>query len=105
MTVKITDENFEELVMTSETPVLLDFWAEWCGPCRLIGPIVDEISNEIGNKALVAKVNVDENPLVATKFGIRNIPTLLYIKNGEVIDKQVGAASKDVLEGKLNAIM
>lgn len=105
MAVEITDANFEELVMNSDKPVLLDFWAEWCGPCRLIGPLVEEISNEQGDKALVAKVNVDENPQAAMKFGIRNIPTVLYIKNGEVADKQVGATSKDVLEGKLTALM
>lgn len=105
MAVEITDANFEELVMNSDKPVLLDFWAEWCGPCRLIGPIVEEIATEQGDKALVAKVNVDENPQAAMKFGIRNIPTVLYIKNGEVADKQVGAAAKDVLEGKLTALM
>ena len=105
MAVEITDANFEELVMNSDKPVLLDFWAEWCGPCRLIGPLVEEIATEQGDKALVAKVNVDENPQAAMKFGIRNIPTVLYIKNGEVADKQVGAAAKDVLEGKLTALM
>ena len=105
MAVEVTDANFEELVMNSDKPVLLDFWAEWCGPCRLIGPLVEEISKEQGDNALVAKVNVDENPQAAMKFGIRNIPTILYIKNGEVIDKQVGAASKDVLTSKLTALM
>ena len=105
MAVEITDANFDELVMNSDKPVLLDFWAEWCGPCRLIGPLVEEISNEQGEKALVGKVNVDENPKAAMKFGIRNIPTVLYLKDGEIADKQVGAASKDVLEGKLTALM
>ncbi|MFT4752968.1 MAG: thioredoxin 1 [Salibacteraceae bacterium] len=105
MAVEITDANFEELVMNSDKPVLLDFWAEWCGPCRLIGPLVEEIATEQGDKALVAKVNVDENPQAAMKFGIRNIPTILYIKNGEVMDKQVGAAAKDAIEAKLTALM
>ncbi|MGB0390875.1 MAG: thioredoxin [Salibacteraceae bacterium] len=105
MAVEITDANFEELVMNADKPVLLDFWAEWCGPCRLIGPLVEEIAASQGENAIVAKVNVDENPQAAMKFGIRNIPTILYIKNGEVADKQVGATSKDVLEGKLTALM
>jgi thioredoxin 1 len=105
MAVEITDANFDELVMKTDKPVLLDFWAEWCGPCRLIGPIVEEIAKEQGDNALVGKVNVDENPQAAMKFGIRNIPTVLYIKNGEIADKQVGATSKDVLEGKLTALM
>ncbi len=105
MAVEITDANFDELVMNSDKPVLLDFWAEWCGPCRLIGPIVEEIAKEQGTNALVGKVNVDENPQAAMKFGIRNIPTVLYIKNGEIADKQVGATSKDILEGKLTALM
>ena len=105
MAIEITDANFDELVMNSDKPVLLDFWAEWCGPCRLIGPIVEEISVAQGEKALVGKINVDENPQAAMKFGIRNIPTVLYIKNGEIADKQVGATSRDVLEGKLTALM
>lgn len=105
MAVEITDANFDELVMNSDKPVLLDFWAEWCGPCRLIGPLVDEIAEAQNGNAMVGKVNVDENPQAAMKFGIRNIPTILYIKNGEVADKQVGAASKDVIESKLTALM
>ena len=105
MAIEITDANFDELVMNSDKPVLLDFWAEWCGPCRLIGPLVEEISEAQGDNALVGKVNVDENPQAAMKFGIRNIPTVLYIKNGEIADKQVGATSRDVLEGKLTALM
>ena len=105
MAVEITDANFDEMVMNSDKPVLLDFWAEWCGPCRLIGPLVEEIANEQGEKAVVGKVNVDENPAVSMKFGIRNIPTILYIKGGEIVDKQVGATSKDVIESKLTALM
>ncbi len=105
MALEITDSNFEELVMQSDKPVMLDFWAEWCGPCRLIGPIVEDLAKEYEGKAVIGKVNVDENPSIAMKFSIRNIPTVLYVKNGEIADKQVGAVSRDVLEGKLKAIM
>ncbi len=105
MALEITDSNFEETVMNASQPVLVDFWAEWCGPCRMIGPIVEELAGEYEGKAVIGKVNVDENPGVASKFGIRSIPTLLYIKGGEVVDKQVGAVSKDVLAKKLDAQM
>lgn len=105
MAIEITDANFEELVMNSDKPVLLDFWAEWCGPCRLIGPLVEEIANEQGENAVVGKLNVDQNPEAAMKFGIRNIPTILYLKGGEIKDKQVGAASKEAIAAKLTALM
>ena len=105
MALEITDSNFEETVMNADQPVLVDFWAEWCGPCRMIGPIVEELAGEYEGKAVIGKVNVDENPGVASKFGIRSIPTLLYIKGGEIVDKQVGAVSKDVLAKKLDAQM
>ena len=98
MALEITDANFEELVLKSDKPVLVDFWAEWCGPCRMVGPVVDEISKEYEGK-----VNVDNNPQISTQFGIRNIPALLFFKNGEVVDKQVGAVPKSVLAGKLDA--
>lgn len=103
MALEITDSNFDETVMKADKPVLVDFWAEWCGPCRMVGPIVDELAKDYEGKAIVGKVNVDENPEVASKFGIRSIPTLLVIKNGEVVDKQVGAAAKEALAGKLDA--
>lgn len=103
MALEITDSNFEETVMKADKPVLVDFWAEWCGPCRMVGPIVDELAQDYEGKAIVGKVNVDENPEVASKFGIRSIPTLLVIKNGEVVDKQVGAAAKEALASKLDA--
>jgi thioredoxin 1 len=103
MALEITDGNFEETVLKSDKPVLVDFWAEWCGPCRMVGPIVEEMAGEYDGKAVIGKVNVDENPGVAGKFGIRSIPTLLVIKNGEVVDKQVGAASKEALASKLDA--
>ena len=100
---EFTDDNFEEVVLKSELPVLVDFWAEWCGPCRMVGPVVEEISTDYDGKVLVGKVNVDHNPEISAKYGIRNIPTILFIKNGEVVDKQVGAVSKTVLSEKLNA--
>lgn len=101
-TLEITDDNFEE-VIKGEKPVLVDFWAEWCGPCKMIGPVVEEIAGDYEGKAVVGKVNVDENQAVSAKFGIRSIPTLLIFKNGEVVDKQVGAVPKGVLVQKLDA--
>jgi len=103
MALEFTDANFQDTVLDSDKVSLVDFWAEWCGPCRVIGPVVEELSNEYNGKALIGKVNVDENPGIATKYGIRNIPTILFIKGGEVVDKQVGAVSKAVLEQKLKA--
>ncbi len=91
--------------MNADKPVLEDFWEEWCGPCRMVGPIVDELAKDYDGQALVGKVNVDEQGDIAAKYGIRNIPTILFIKNGEVVDKQVGAASKAALEEKLKAHM
>ncbi len=102
MALEITDANFEELVLKSDKPVLVDFWAEWCGPCRMVGPVVEEIAKEFDGKAIVGKVNVDTNPQISMQFGIRNIPALLYFKNGQVVDKQVGAVPKSVLAEKLN---
>lgn len=103
MALEITDANFEELVKKSDKPVLIDFWAEWCGPCRMVGPIVEEIAKEYDGKAVVGKVNVDHNPNISMEFGIRNIPTILFFKNGQVVDKQVGAVPKAQLAAKLNA--
>lgn len=103
MALEITDENFEEVVLKSNKPVLVDFWAEWCGPCRMVGPLVEEIAKEYDGKAVVGKVNVDNNPQISTQFGIRNIPSILYFKNGKVVDKQVGAAPKSILASKLEA--
>jgi thioredoxin 1 len=105
MATEVTESNFEEVVLKSDKPVLVDFWAEWCGPCRMIGPIVEELSHEYAGKVLVTKVDVDSNNAIATQFGIRNIPTILFFKNGQVADKQVGAVSKSTLVNKLNALL
>jgi thioredoxin 1 len=105
MAIEITDANFEELVVKSDKPVMIDFWAVWCGPCRMIAPIVEEMSGEYEGKAVIGKVDVDSNPGVAVKYGIRNIPTVLFIKGGEIVDKQVGAAPKQVFTKKLDAIL
>ena len=101
-TIEITDANFNEILNTDK-PVLVDFWAEWCGPCKMIGPIVTQLAEEYEGKAVIGKVNVDENPNTAAQFGIRSIPTLLVFKGGEVVDKQIGAVPKAVLAGKLDA--
>jgi thioredoxin 1 len=105
MVIDITDDKFEEVVVNSDVPAIVDFWAEWCGPCRMVSPIVKELSEEYGDKILVAKMDVDSNPNTAVKYGIRNIPTILFFKNGEIVDKQVGAVPKAVLASKLDAIL
>jgi thioredoxin 1 len=101
-TLELTDATFDE-TLKSDKPVLVDFWAEWCGPCKMIGPVVEELAVDYEGKAVVAKLNVDENPQITARFGVRSIPTLLVFKNGQIVDKQVGAVPKSVLASKLQA--
>ncbi|HHJ11498.1 MAG TPA: thioredoxin [Bacteroidetes bacterium] len=101
----VTEANFEEIVLQSDVPVMVDLWAEWCGPCRLVGPIIDEIGEDMEGKVKVVKLDVDSNPNIAVKYGIRNIPTVLFFKNGEVVDKQVGAVPKRVFMSKLQPLL
>jgi thioredoxin 1 len=105
MALEINEKNFEELVMNSGKPVVLDFWAVWCGPCRMIAPIIEEMHHEYGDKAIIGKVDVDNNNEISVKFGIRNIPTVLFLKNGEVVDKVVGAVPKSTLTAKLDSLL
>jgi len=105
MALEITDANFEELVLKSDKPVLVDFWAEWCGPCRMVGPVVEELAKEYEGKAVIGKVNVDQNSKIPAEFGIRNIPTILFFKNGQMVEKHVGVAAKSILAGKLDTHM
>ena len=100
---KITDDSFESDVLNSDKPVLVDFWAEWCGPCRMVEPVVEELADEYEGKAKIGKVNVDENPQISMKYGIRSIPSLLIFKNGEVVDQIVGAVPKSRLKKQLDA--
>jgi thioredoxin 1 len=97
-TVKVTDSSFEADVLNSETPVLVDFWAEWCGPCRMIGPALEEISEELSGKVTIAKINIDEEPEWASKYNVRSIPTLLVFKGGEKVAEKLGAAPKSALK-------
>ena len=105
MAVEITDGNFKNVVLDSDKVVLVDFWATWCGPCRMIAPIVDELHEELKGKAVIGKVNVDDNSESSANYGVRNIPTLLVFKNGEVVDKLVGAVPKSQILEKLEAHM
>lgn len=101
---EITDSNFEALVAEGK-PLVVDFWATWCGPCRMVGPTIEALAEQYAGKVNVGKVNVDENEELPAKFGIRNIPTVLFIKDGQVVDKVVGAAARPVFEEKINALL
>lgn len=103
MALEFTEENFESTALKSDKLVMVDFWAEWCGPCRMVGPLVEELSKEYDGKAVVGKVNVDLHGGIAAQFGVRNIPTIVFLKNGELVDKVVGAVPKDQLAEKLDA--
>ena len=103
MAVELTDGNFQAEAIDRAGVTVVDFWAEWCGPCRMIGPIIEELHKEYDGKALVGKVNVDHNPEVSMKYGIRSIPTILILKNGEVVEKHVGTTTKQVLADKIEA--
>ena len=105
MALEITDATFEETVLKSDKPVMVDFWAAWCGPCRMVGPIVDEISTEYEGKAIVGKIDVDANQEFAAKYGVRNIPTVLIFKNGEVVGRQVGVAPKNAYSDAIDALL
>ena len=105
MALEITDANFEETVLNSDKPVVVDFWAAWCGPCRMVGPIIDELSTEYDGRAVVGKVDVDANQEFAAKYGVRNIPTVLVFQNGEVVGRQVGVAPKTAYSEALDALL
>ena len=103
MALEITDATFNEVVLQSDKPVMVDFWAAWCGPCRMVAPIMDELTSEYDGKALIGKVDVDANQEFAAKYGVRNIPTVLVFKDGEVVEKQVGVAPKATYAEKIDA--
>ena len=105
MTQQVNDSNFDEVVLKSDKPVIVDFWAEWCGPCRMIAPIIEDLSKEYAGRLVVTKCDIDNSPGVAARFGIRNIPTVLFFKEGKVTDKQVGAVPKMNFVNKINAIL
>ncbi|WP_020571852.1 thioredoxin [Neolewinella persica] len=105
MAFELTDANFQENVLDKKGVAVVDFWAEWCGPCRMIGPIIEELATEYDGKALIAKVDVDENSELSAKFGVRSIPTILILKDGEIVDKHVGVTTKQALIDKIEAQM
>ena len=105
MAKEFTTENFTKEVLEANLPVLVDFWAEWCGPCRMISPLIDELHTDFKDQAVIGKVNVDSESDISAKYGITSIPTLLFFKDGEIVDKHVGSASKSQLEDKLKSLI
>ena len=103
--ININDESFERIITSTSKPVLIDFWATWCGPCKMMAPVLEELASDFEGEALISKLDVDESPMTAAKFGIRSIPTILIFVNGEVVDKQVGAVPKSVLAEKIKNII
>jgi len=100
----LTDENFYDIVVEARPPVLVDFWADWCGPCHMIAPTIEELAREYQGQVIVGKLDVDENPYTTNQYGVRSIPTLILFKNGQVVDRVIGAVPKQILVGKLNAL-
>ncbi|NOZ94760.1 MAG: thioredoxin [Acidobacteria bacterium] len=104
-TVEVTDTNFETTILSSDKPAIVDFWAVWCGPCRIVAPILEELSEEYDGKAVIGKLDVDSNRDTAVKFGIQAIPTMLFFKDGEMVDRIVGAADRRTIQSKLDALL
>ncbi len=105
MAIAVNDSNFDEIILKSNIPAVVDFWAPWCGPCRMIGPIIEELAAEYEGKAVIAKCDVDSSEQVPVKYGIRNIPTILFFKDGELKDKIVGSTTKSAIVSKINSLM